>query len=162
MRQQQKPVVFDRSELPFPMYEREESVPVVFESVINSLRVQMTPLNRAFFSKKNLDRIQARLRQVIQQKLGYGISRQSDDQLLIIMRAVYMQHGDHLPDSVGAELARLNDIVVAESAPIIAANVRAYLVYLEDASRIPPPLERSVNTSIKGTRTLEMYKKNNL
>lgn len=147
-----KPSVRDISERPFRTYE-EFSKPDVYTNIIDSLRVQRTPLNMAFFSRANVDRIQADIRCVIQKKLGYGISRQSDDQLLIVMRAVYMQDGDQSPPDPRAELSRLNGIVVAQCAPIIASNIKQFLGYLEDASRIPAPLERGINTSIKGSNT---------
>lgn len=144
--------VRDISERPFRTYE-EFSKPDVYTNIIDSLRVQRTPLNMAFFSRANVDRIQADIRCVIRRKLGYGISRQSDDQLLIVMRAVYMQDGDQSPPDPRAELERLNGIVVAQCAPIIASNIKQFLGYLEDASRIPAPLERGINTSIKGSNT---------
>jgi len=144
--------VRDISERPFRTYE-EFSKPEVYTNIIDSLRVQRTPLNMAFFSRANVDRVQADIRCVIQNKLGYGISRQSDDQLLIVMRAVYMQDGDQSPPDSRAELVRLNGIVVAQCAPIIASNIKQFLGYLEDASRIPAPLERGINTSIKGSNT---------
>lgn len=152
-----KPSVRDISERPFRTYE-EFSKPDVYTNIIDSLRVQRTPLNMAFFSRANVDRIQADIRCVIQRKLGYGISRQSDDQLLIVMRAVYMQDGEAErtvggPPDPRAELSRLNGIVVAQCAPIIASNIKQFLGYLEDASRIPAPLERGINTSIKGSNT---------
>lgn len=142
----------DISERPFRTYE-EFSKPDVYTNIIDSLRVQRTPLNMAFFSRANVDRIQSDLRCVIRKKLGYGISRQSDDQLLIVMRAVYMQDGDQSPSDPRTELQRLNGIVVAQCAPIVASNIKQFLGYLEDASRIPAPLERGINTSIKGSNT---------
>ena len=142
----------DISERPFRTYE-EFSKPDVYTNIIDSLRVQRTPLNMAFFSRANVDRVQSDLRCVIQKKLGYGISRQSDDQLLIVMRAVYMQDGDQSPSDPRTELERLNGIVVAQCAPIVASNIKQFLGYLEDASRIPAPLERGINTSIKGSNT---------
>lgn len=149
--------VRDISELPFRMYDEDQgSKPEVYENIINSLRIQMTPLNREFFSRRNVDRIQSDLRRCIQKKLKITMSRQSDDQLLVIMRGLYMQHADPSPDSVRDELIRLNAIVVAECAPMVASGIKQRLAYLEDASRLPPPLERAQNTSVKGTRTLEL------
>jgi len=142
----------------YPLYEEHSPNPEIYESVIASLRVEQTPLNRRFFSRKNLDVLQDRIRSGIKTSMGYDISRQSDDQLLIAMRALYMQHGNHNPTNVDAELERLNGIVIAEVLPGIAGGVRAYLGYVRDASRIPPPLERSVNTSVKGSKTFELFK----
>lgn len=142
----------------YPLYEEHTPNTGVYENVIASLRVQSTPLNTRFFSRANVDVLQDRIRASIKARMGYDISRQSDDQLLIAMRALYMQHGDHAPPNVDAELDRLNNIVLAEVLPGIAGGVRAYLGYVRDASRIPPPLERSVNTSIKGSKTYELFK----
>jgi hypothetical protein len=144
--------VRDISELPFRTYE-EFSKPDVYTNIIGSLRLQQTTLNMAFFSRRNVDRIQNDIRCIIRKKLGYGISRQSDDQLLIVMRAVFMQDADQDPVDPRAELERLNGIVAAQCAPIIASNIKQFLGYLEDASKIPAPLERGINTSIKGFNT---------
>lgn len=128
------------------------------KSLLASVHQCESPLAEAFFSPVNLTAIQNLLRVVIQQKTGYTIGRQSDEQVAIVMRAMYTLHAAHAnPDGIEAEVRRLNAIVLSELAPIVGSNIAAYLGYLRDASTLPDPLPRGVNSSIKGSKTMEMF-----
>jgi hypothetical protein len=126
-------------------------------SVLNSLHQCASPLSDAFFSSENLTTIQNTLRTIIKQKTGYIIGRQSDDQLSIVMRAVYVLHADH-GRPLEAEIRRLNGYVLAEVTPMVGTGISQYLGYIRDASSIAPPLPRGTNVSIKGSKTSELFK----
>jgi hypothetical protein len=112
-----------------------------------------TPLTKRFFSKQNVDRIQTRLAKIVNTKTGYMIDRQSDTEILGIMRGVYDMFSDNVDAS--EELARLNDIVLEILTTQVVSGVDAYLQYLRDASTLPEPMSRGSFASIKGGKTLE-------
>lgn len=125
--------------------------------VMRALNQPRTPLLEAFFSVENMDVIQNRLRATIQKQTGYAIDRQSDTDLTIIMRKVFAEQAQHqTPPST--EVPRLNNIVLGVVVPMVASGIAGYLAYLRDASRIPDPLPRGIQTSVKGTKSYELFR----
>lgn len=114
-------------------------------------------LGVAFFGPSNMAKIQAGLRDVILTKTGYLIGRQSDEEVGFIMRSVYLDHARH-GGLVAQELERLNAIVLSILVPMVATGISQYMGYLRDASRLPAPINRPQNLSIKGRNTLEMFR----
>lgn len=127
-------------------------------AVLRSLNQARTPLVEAFFSVGNIDVIQNRLRATILKQAGYAIDRQSDEHLVVIMRKVYAEYATNTSENIGSEVRRLNDVVLSNIVPMVAAGVAARLAYLKDASRLPEPLPRGTQTSIKGTKTFELFR----
>ena len=125
-------------------------------SLIASMQQCSSPLADAFFSPTNVDRIQTNLRTVSREKTGYVIDRQSDEDLVIIMRAMYATHAQHGGD-LQRELMRLNAIVLSEIAPMVGTGISQHIGYLRDASSLPAPLERAKNISIKGRNTFSLF-----
>jgi hypothetical protein len=112
-----------------------------------------TSLSDAFFSKKNVDVIQRQLAQRVRAKTGHTISRQSDVELMGIMRGVYEGFGNNTGGD--QEIKRLNDIVLDIVVTQVISGIEGYLAYLKDASTMPEPLSRGTFASIKGERSLE-------
>lgn len=151
---------FTNVEQPFSMSSRGSSVQLEdpLAGVFRSLNQPRTPLATAFFRVENRDVVQNRLRATIQQQTGHAIDQQSDADLQVIMRKVYADHASNVAEDVAAEVRRLNDLVLRVVVPMVASGVAAYLAYLRDASRLPDPLPRGVHTSVKGTKTFEMFR----
>ena len=118
-----------------------------------------SPLSAAFFSRENINALQIQLRNRVRCKSGYTIDRQSDETMLIIMRAIYAIHTQNVatPAAVAAEVTRINELVLAEIVPMALGNLAAYLGYIRDASSLPAPLPRGVNTSRKGQDTFSLF-----
>jgi hypothetical protein len=125
-------------------------------SLIASMHQCSSPLADAFFAPTNVNLIQTNLRTVIREKTGYVIDRQNDEDLAIIMRAMYATHAQHGGD-VQRELMRLNAIVLSEIAPMVGTGISQHLGYLRDASSLPAPLDRAKNISIKGRNTFSLF-----
>lgn len=117
-----------------------------------------SPLATQFFSAQNIAVIQGRLRQIIYDKTGYTIGRQSDEQLALVMRAMYLWHANHDGADMRAELDRLNSIVLSEVVPMVGTGIAQHIGYIRDASELPVPLDRARNMSIKGNNTLEVFR----
>lgn len=127
-------------------------------AVTRSLNQPSTPLLQAFFAQANVDDIQNRLRGTIQRQTGYAIDRQSEQDLMIIMRKVYAEHANNKQTEVRAEVERLNGVVLSITVPMVASGVAGYIAYLRDASSLPEPLPRGQQTSVKGTKSFELFR----
>lgn len=125
-------------------------------SMLRSTHLQPTETASMFFSRKNIDRLQAVLARRVEQSMGVAIDRQSDEQMLIVMRYVYMQSSSNTGGA--AEVDRLNELVLAEIVPQVGAGLAQYVSYLRDASRLPTPIPRGQATSIRGTKTTELFR----
>jgi hypothetical protein len=128
-------------------------------AAINSIGQCTSPLSAAFFSKENLNNLQIALRDRVRCKTGYTIARQSDDTLLVIMRAIYALHAQNpmTEGDVAKEVQRINELVLQDIVPMAAGNLASYLGYLRDASALPNPIARGVNTSRKGTDVFSLF-----
>ena len=128
-------------------------------AAVNSLGQCTSPLSSAFFSQENVNAIQVALRDRVKCKTGYTIGHQSDDTLLIIMRAIYALHATNptTAEGVASEVRRINELVLADIVPMAAGNLAAYLGYLKDASTLATPIARGVNTSRKGEDIFSLF-----
>ena len=125
--------------------------------MVDSLGQCITPLSALFFSKENINTIQIDLRNRVRNKTGYTIDRQSEETLLVIMRAIYALHAQNQDSHVQTEVARINEFVLADIVPMATSNLASYLSYLRDASQLPTPISRGQNTSRKGGDVFSMF-----
>ncbi len=115
-----------------------------------------TILSKAFFSMQNIDIIQNALRYKVWQQSHYHalISRQSNDELISVMRATYLQYCKNQEHNIPGQIADLNELVVDQLVPSLLSEITGYLLYLKDKfgglSPLPPP----VNVNSAGTRQL--------
>ena len=114
---------------------------------------EKTPLNQAFFSAPNFQIIQNAIRFKVYKESGEVIDPVSNDDLFMIMRAIYLQYGRNLPDDIPKQIEELNARVTNWSSPKILAEISMYKMYLKDISGLPVPLAHPVNQSGAGTRT---------
>jgi hypothetical protein len=115
-----------------------------------------TPLNTVFFSQSNIDKLQADIQSAVQQMVGASIDRQSDSDLILIMRSYYLQYAKNDPSRVADELAELNKRVLHFAANRIAVEVEAYRYYRKDIMDFPAPIANPMDVKIYGTRTGEL------
>lgn len=114
------------------------------------------PLSDVFFSNKNVDALQDAIINIIYERSckKYSISRQSDTELRIVMRSVYLEHGRHSQYNTIEEVKRLNGIVLQYCVPRIMQEINIYMQYKTDVDKIPDPMDRGEFVSAKGTKTL--------
>ena len=113
-------------------------------------------LSQIYFSKSNMNILQNQIRfYVFKHSNGkHIIDRQSDIDLEIIMRSIYLQHSLNLNCNIKDQIKKLNDRVIGWSGPKILNEVEQYLGYIYSVENMPIPLERPKNLSIKGSRSL--------
>ena len=115
-------------------------------------------LNVVFFSKENINLLQNLIRYQVYARTNkkHTIGRQSDTQLKLIMRSMYLQYGKNLEYDITEQIKRLNILVINECVPKIITGVEQYLAYKRDISGLGVPLPRPKNLSSTGTKTLQL------
>jgi hypothetical protein len=113
----------------------------------------------AFLSKENVNHIQELIKYnvYIQSGKKHIVAKQDNNQLLIIMKSIYLQFAENLKDDLKSQLKRLNGFVLDYAIPNILINIEQHLYYRKDVSRIPKPLEHPKYISTAGTRTNPNY-----
>ena len=119
---------------------------------------EITPLSKLFFSKMNIDFLQIGIRNKILNATNgkHNIGRQSDDELLAIMMGIYNEHARHLPFDIVEQVKELNITVLHYSVRIIMSELKMNEKYLHDIQNYPVPLPAAINTSVKGSKVIEM------
>ena len=120
---------------------------------------EVNALSKSFFSNENARAIQNAIRKAVYDKSGpkkYVIDDQSADELTIIMRTIYLQYAQNLPNDIAGQILDLNEKVMNWSVPHILSAVDHYNYYLNDISHMPIPLARSVSLSSAGTKSLPL------
>lgn len=114
-------------------------------------------LARVFFSRANIDALQDGIRYMVYKKScgKFVIGKQSEAELTVIMRSIYLQQGQFLPYGILDQVKQLNTDVLNYCVPRITEEVRLYMQYKRDISQLPVPMERGEFISAKGTKTLE-------
>ena len=117
-----------------------------------------TQLSCVFFSKMNVKNVQNQVRYQVWKRSGqkYVIAAQSETDLIIIMRSIYLQYSKNLPDRIRDQVASLNQKVIEFSVSNILTEVQQHLGYEQDITTLRVPLEHAANLSNAGTKVLEL------
>lgn len=120
--------------------------------------IEMNDVSLTFFNKNNIDKIQKMIIQkVYEESEGqYVVGRQSDLQLQIIMRSVYLTYSINSPDDIEGQVLHLNKITLNECMTSIMPNIKQYLNYRKDISTPRHILSHPVNPSSKGEKTFSL------
>jgi len=117
---------------------------------------ETSKLNQLFFSKKNMENIQNMIRYNVYLKSEnkFIIDKQSDIELEIIMRAMYLQYSPNLPNQITEQIKYLNKLVCDWSVEQIIPEVQQYFGYMKEIEYMPMPIDLPLNLSSKGSRSL--------
>ena len=138
---------------PYELFKNSNSQQNTGVDIISNIVVP-NALSRTFFSNDNLERIQSQIINNVYNQSKKQISKQSYQELQIIMKSIYLQYSRNLPNNIEEQVFLLNKYVVDECVSIIIPNVIQYNKYItEITSPIPVP-PRSVNVSNKGDKSL--------
>lgn len=100
----------------------------------------------AFFSRDNTDTIQELIHDKVLAE-GYMIEPQDGKSLLFMMKNVIGKYADSADD-----ILKLNEETAVQATRIILGNIRIKLLSLSRIDKSPAPLDRGINTNIRGTR----------
>lgn len=114
-------------------------------------------LNTIYFSRENLNNVQAMLRYnvYIKSNKKHIIGNQSEVELQILMRSMFLQHSPNLRCKIKEQIRYINQMVVDWATPKILSEIEQYIGYIYQLEHLPVPQERSKNLSSKGTKTLK-------
>ena len=113
-------------------------------------------LNQLYFSKKNMDNVQNMIRYNVYLKSEnkFVIDKQSDIELEIIMRSIYLQHSVNLPNKIKEQITYLNELVRDWCTEQILPEITQYFGYIKEIEYMPVPIDLPLNLSSKGSRSL--------
>jgi hypothetical protein len=116
-----------------------------------------TQLNDLYFSQENVDALQVGIRNLVARRSenNYVIGKQSEVELQVVMRAIYLSDAKHLPYDIVSQVRELNGKVLDFCVPRILEEIKMFNYYKNDVSQLPVPLERGQFSSAKGTKFLE-------
>ena len=144
------------SKLDIPAYQNKEIDNKTFYAEAVQGHTKPNEVSNLFFSEKNINALQDGIRYRIFNETGVTIGRQSDNDLKIIMRSIYLQYSKNLPTKVIEQVRELNKKVLDWSVKEVLSNLKQFQKYKKDVSTMPIPLERSPLITTKGTKTLEL------
>lgn len=102
-----------------------------------------TGLSQSYFSQGNIALLQSAIRYEVHQKTEKIVDKQSPQELSIVMRSIYLQHGNPMVSSanIASEIKKLNQMVIDYCANHIATKVTQYDGYLDKLQNLPVPME---------------------
>lgn len=131
---------------------QENGTPLYFQDMIlnndksnysNALKytLQDSDLSKTYFSKKNIENIQTAIKNKVHEKTNYKykINNQDSDQLIMIMKSIYLQYSLNKHDDIMKQINILNNKVIEYCVPNVYSELMAYIKYREDISTLPLP-----------------------
>lgn len=114
-------------------------------------------LSDMYFSGKNLKHLKKIICDTVREKSGgaYNITpeAQSDNNILTIMRYMYIEHAKHWEHSYKEQIAELNLKVLMDVVPRIMEKIAQDLSYRRDHSNQHLTMDRPQHMSIAGTKS---------
>lgn len=131
---------------------QENGTPLYFQDTIlnndksnysNALKytLQDSNLSKTYFSKKNIENIQTSIKNKVHEKTNYKykINNQDSDQLIMIMKSIYLQYSLNKECNIMEQINILNNKVIEYCVPNVYSELMAYIKYREDISTLPLP-----------------------
>lgn len=123
---------------------------------VDSIRASLftcksNPIVNLFFSNQNIEYLQSQIRIIMKEKYNYPISKQSETELVLIMRGIFnLYESNIISDNIPCQIRHLNARVLEYVIPQLKTNIDHYVGYLRDTQRPHRLLDRPQNTSLKG------------
>ena len=118
------------------------------------LFIEDNPVNCQFFSVSNLQILQNEIISGVYRKSNgtYKIGTQDENQLIIIMRSIYLLHSTNNLENIQEQIVKLNQAVLDYSVPNILTNILQYIDYMKDRESVPflpNPINDNLYISLK-------------
>jgi hypothetical protein len=114
-------------------------------------------LSNLYFSKDNIEIIQNGIRKGVYDKSirKILIDKQDEDQIVTVMRSMYLQYSKNLDYNIPSQIQELNSYVLKYCINNIYTEAVAYLKYKQDSSNMHIPMDNPVYSS-KKNKSLEL------
>lgn len=129
-------------------------------SKVNSMlsnKIQENELSINYFHINNINNLQNKIKENVRVTANYDIGRQDDNQLLIIMRSIYLTHSKNLSYNIQQQINDLNKLVIDEAVKQIIPNIKQYLHYINDISKPRHIISHPTNVS-DGNNSLSLFR----
>ena len=126
-------------------------------NILSTMRQSETTLNVNFFSTENQKNIQNSVKTRVFNKYNIRIDDQSSDDLLVLMRTVYLSNMSMPDHDVSTQIRLMNETVINQATDMVATGVASYFGYLRDVHSNPSPPDIPANTSVYGSVPLPTY-----
>lgn len=149
--------LFDQNYDDFPLYaENTKSGNTSYRDILGA-QLQRSELSDMFFGNSNLQHLKRLICDQVYQKSGgkYKITpqSQSDNDLLMVMKPIYLDNAKHLPEDIRSQVAELNYMVLLQMVTRVMNNVQLNLTYQRDHSQQHLTMDRPMWTSSAGTKS---------
>lgn len=117
-------------------------------------------LSKIYFSQDNIDALQQGIRYMVYVKTCSKsiIGNQSETDLKIVMRAIFLQNSLNMDHDILQQVKDLNSMVIAFCVERIVNEIGIYGTYLNDISQNLNFMPHAQSTNTAGTKVLEMRK----
>jgi len=111
---------------------------------------QQNDLSCKFFSLENIRILNnAIIEGVRQQSNGqFNIGPQDQDELKIIMRAIYLENAKNLLTDIPQQINQLNQLVLQYSIPQILSSMKSYTKYMHDITNMYTLMDRPIYSNV--------------
>ena len=133
----------------FKMYDKIPSKETSFREALTG-NWQETDLSCKFFSLENIQILnKAIINGVKEQSNGlYNIGIQDQDELKIIMRAIYLENAKNLLTNIPQQVNALNQLVLQYSIPQILSSLKSYAKYMHDITNMYTLMDRPIYSNV--------------
>ena len=142
------------------MYRDEDHSKSIMNKTVLRGIFECNSLSDGFFSPQNIKNLQNQIRYNVWKESNhvYTVGDQDQIELSIVMRSLFLQYSKNRKIKVADQIKELNSIVIDDITPNIISNIQQYLVYLRDKQKPYRTIERPVNVSSAGLKSLNMTK----
>lgn len=150
--------LFNQKYKDYNLYQEDGCTNTTGNDIVKNI-VEINPLTEYFFAQKNLNHLQTLIVKLVYEHSDcqWKISRQSDNELLTIMRSIYLQYGKNLPTDIPEQVAELNKQVLLTTIPKIITKIEQHIGYQRDKGSLWRPMPRGELASMAGTRTTKGF-----
>jgi len=105
--------------------------------------IEETALSTYFFSKVNTDILHDTIRFNVFKATGNVVSRQSENELFIVMRSILLQYANFRSGAgeLINEILKLNKQVVTYCSDYVSTNVTQHMQYVSELEKLPTPVD---------------------
>lgn len=138
---------------PFELYENCNINNDISNNMTGTLK--KSKLSDLYYSQSNIDVLQENIiLGVYKLSNGTKISKQSQDELLIVMRSIFLQYSKNLDYNLQKQINELNKHVLKYCINNVYTNLQQYNHYINDITKEQQILDKPEFVDIKGEKTL--------
>ena len=126
------------------------------EKYLNTGNQQRSKLSDMYYSQTNIDFLQNEIINQIYKKTSgkYRIVKQSEDELVIVMKSIYLQYARNSDVDIQLQINVLNKHVLDYCVDNVYVNLLQYVKYIDDITKEQTVIDRPQNVDVKGNKTL--------